>query len=103
MTRSLMLAGVATLGLGLGLPGADAQTTHRHQRHPAAEGRQITVYGRESYLTLGTGADVGSRNGYALDTFGANTHMPYIDHTTVGMRGQNRLPTNFTVPGCCVP
>ena len=29
--------------------------------------------------------------------------MPKIDHTFVGQRGLDRLPNNFTVPGCCVP
>src|SRR5271157_4002524 len=103
MFHTVKLAGAA-LGLALALSSvADARPAHRHARQPAAEGRQITVYGRESYLTAGTGASVGQYNGYALDTFSGNAYMPYVDHTTVGLRGQNRLPTNFTVPGCCAP
>jgi len=105
MMRSATMSGAVALGFALGFASAaNAQTVHRHLRHPAAEGRQITVYARESYLTAGTGASVGQYNGYALDTFsGSNAYMPYVDHTTVGLRGQNRLPTNFTVPGCCAP
>ena len=105
MMRSATMMGAVALGAVLGLTSAaGAQTVHRHPRHPVAQGRQITVYGGESYLTLGTGASVGDFNGYALDTFSPlGTYMPYVDHTSVGLRGQNCLPTNFTVPGCCVP
>jgi len=107
MMGSVKLAGAVALGFALGLASAaSAQTAHRHPRHPvhpAAEGRQITVYGGESYLTAGTGASVGEYSGYALDTISNTTFMPNIDHTTVGLRGQNRLPNTFTVPGCCAP
>ena len=85
---------------------ADAQPLHRHHpRHPVGEeGRQIIVHAPESWLTAGPGAEVGTTNRYASDTInGTLGRMPGIDHTTVGLRGQNRLPTNFTVPGCCVP
>ena len=105
MTRSGKLLGAA-LSIGLGLTcAATARTVHRHVRHPVAEaGRQITVHAPESYLTLGTGASPGDFNSYALDSIGAAApYMPGVDHTTVGLRGQNRLPNNFTVPGCCVP
>ena len=54
-------------------------------------------------LTLGTGASPGDFNSYALNTISPQTHMPEIDHTFVGQRGLERLPNNFTVPGCCVP
>jgi hypothetical protein len=97
---------VAAVATGLALlfsSAADSQTVHRHHLQPAAEGRQITVYGRESYLTLGTGASPGDFNSYALSTISNTTYMPNIDHTTVGLRGQTRLPNNFTVPGCCLP
>ncbi len=105
MMRSAKLMGAAALGLALGFSSAaDAQALHRHQRHPAAEGRQIIVHPRESYLTAGTGASVGEYNAYALDTFSPpGIYLPYVDHTTVGLRGQDRLPNNFTVPGCCAP
>ncbi len=104
MFHTVKLAGAA-LGLALSLASAaDAQPAHRHARHPAAEGRQITVYGRESYLTAGPGAFVGQYNGYALDTLQPpGTFIQAIDHTNAGLRGQNRLPNNFTVPGCCLP
>jgi hypothetical protein len=105
MKRTVQLLGLA-LGIGLSLSySASAQTVHRHARHAAGEaGRQITVYARESYLTLGPGASPGDFNSYALDSIGpAAPFMPFVDHTTVGVRGLNRLPNNFTVPGCCVP
>ena len=103
--RSVAFLGAAA-AVVLWLSGAaDAQTLHRHPRHPSGEaGRQIIVHAPESYLTLGTGASPGDFNNYALSTVGSTApYMPEVDHTTVGLRGQNRLPTNFTVPGCCVP
>ena len=107
MISTVKLMGAAALALAIGLScAANARPVHRHVHHPvvAAEGRQITVYGRESYLTAGPGAFVGEYNSYALDTLQPpGTFVPNIDHTTVGLRGQNRLPTNFTVPGCCRP
>ena len=94
---------VALAVVGL-VSAAQAQTVHRHARHPAAEGRQITVYARESYLTAGTQVPVGSTSGYALDTISSTApFMPFVDHTTVGVRGLERLPNNYTVPGCCTP
>ncbi len=108
MKRSTKVLGACALGIVLGLSaGANAQTVHRHARHPAAAGRQIVVHARESYLTAGPGASVGEYGGvegYALGTVSGypwNT-LP-IDHTFVGQRGLERLPNNFTVPGCCVP
>jgi hypothetical protein len=106
--RSVMgavkMLGIAALGAALVVSGAaNAQTVHRHARHPAAAGHQIVVHARESYLTAGPGADPGQYNGYALDSISPTQYMPEIDHTTVGLRGQNRLPNNFTVPGCCNP
>ena len=105
MNGKVKVLAAATLGTVLGLSAAaDAQTVQRHARYPAAAGRQIVVHPRESYLTAGPGAVVGQYNGYALDTFAPpGVFMPGVDHTTVGLRGQNRLPNNFTVPGCCLP
>ncbi len=105
MKRSIKVLGAAALGIVFGLTAAaSAQTAHRHVRHPAAAGRQIVVHARESYLTAGPGAFAGEYNGYALDTFAPpGKYMPDIDHTFVGQRGLDRLPNNFTVPGCCVP
>ncbi len=104
MKRPIKILGAAALGIVLGLTAAaNAQTAHRHVRHPAAAGRQIIVHPREAWLTAGPGAFVGEYNRYALDTVSAYRYMPDIDHTFVGQRGLDRLPNNFTVPGCCVP
>jgi len=107
MMRSFKALAVAALGVALVPPSvADAQTAHRPARHPAAQGRQIIVHPRESWLTAGTGASFGEFNNYALSTFiggGGTTFNPNIDNTTVGVRGLDRVPNNFTVPGCCVP
>ena len=95
---------IAALGAALVAAGAaSAQTVHRHARHPAAAGHVIVVHPRPSYLTAGPGADPGQYNGYALDSLAPTQYMPEIDHTNVGLRGQNRLPNNFTVPNCCAP
>lgn len=104
MKRSVEMLGVAALGAALSLSwAANAQTVHRHVRHPVAAGHQIIVHARESYLTAGPGADPGQYNGYALDTLSPGQFVPYVDHTFVGVRGLDRLPNNFTVPGCCLP
>jgi hypothetical protein len=106
MASSLRVLAAAALAAAVIAPvAADAQTAHRHVRHPAAEGRQITVYGRESWLTAGTSVPVGSLNNYVLSTFagGGTTFVPNVDHTNVGVRGLERMPNNFTVPNCCVP
>ncbi len=105
MKRTIKVLAAAALGVALAVSAAAAQPVHRHVRHhPAAEGRQIVVHPRESYLTAGPGAFVGEYNGYALDTLATpGSYMPEIDHTVAGQRGLERLPNNFTVPGCCVP
>jgi hypothetical protein len=105
MKCKLEILGAAALGVVLGLSAAaDAQTVQRHARHPAAAGRQIVVHARESWLTAGPGAVVGQYNSYALDTFAPpGVFMPHVDNTFVGVRGLERLPNNFTVPGCCLP
>ena len=70
MTHSVGLLGAAALGIVLATSCADAQTVHHRAKHPAAAGRQIIVrQAVEPWLTLGTWAPVGSRQGYALDTF----------------------------------
>ena len=96
--------GVVALGISIGLvSSAEAQNVHR-RHHAAAEGRQIVVHARESYLTAGPSAPVGTYNGYAISTISSTApFMPFVDHTFVGLRGQDRLPTNLTVPGCCQP
>jgi hypothetical protein len=104
MMRSVTILGAAALGAVLGLSSiANAQTAHRHARHAVAQGHQIIVHARESYLTAGPGADLGTYNSYALDSISSIRRMPEIDHTFVGQRGLDRLPNNFTVPGCCFP
>ena len=68
------------------------------------KGARSPSMGAKSYLTAGPGAFVGQYNGYALDTLQPpGTFIQAIDHTNAGLRGQNRLPNNFTVPGCCLP
>jgi hypothetical protein len=49
-------------------------------------------------LTLGTGASFGSHNGYVLDTF-KPLQRDTVQGTFVGLRGTDRLPNRFTVPG----
>jgi hypothetical protein len=104
MTRSIKMVAIAALGAALvASSAATAQTVHRHLRHPAAAGHVIVVHPREAYLTAGPGADPGQYNGYVLDSISPTQYMPETDHTFVGLPGQNRLPNNFTVPGCCNP
>ncbi|RBP11923.1 hypothetical protein DFR50_11530 [Roseiarcus fermentans] len=104
MPRTITTVGAVALGLLVGCVAADAQTLHRHARHPAAAGHEIVVHARESYLTAGPTAPVGTYNGYALDTISSTaSFQPFIDHTTVGVRGLERLPNNLTLPGCCAP
>lgn len=106
MAQSIRVLAAAALAVALVVPAAaDAQTARRQARQPGAEGRQITVHARESWLTAGTNVPFGSRNGYVLSTFagGGTTFTPNVDHTMVGVRGLDRMPNNFTVPNCCVP
>ena len=107
MSHPVIWYGAVALGILFGFAAAaDAQTVHRRPvRHPAAEGHHIVVHAREAYLTAGPTAPIGSYNGYALDTVspGFAPFMPFVDHTTVGVRGLERLPSNLTVPGCCTP
>jgi hypothetical protein len=104
MNRAIKSFGAAALAVALGLStAAVAQTTHRHARHLSPAGRQIVVHARESYLTAGPGGVVGTANRYSNYTISAYRHMPEIDHTFAGQRGLDRLPNNFTIPGCCGP
>jgi len=107
MTDLVRLLGAVTIGVVLGSSCAanaqtvqNAQTAHR-VRHPAA-GHQITVHPRQSYLTNGTGASVGSHNGYVLDTL-QPPQRDTIQGTFVGLRGSDRLPNRYTVPGSDTP
>ncbi len=108
MPRPIQTFGAVALGCLIGFVAtADAETVHHraHHHRPVAEGRQIVVHGGESYLTAGPVVPVGSYNGYVYSTFGGGptTFMPDVDHTFVGVRGLDRMPNNFTVPGCCAP
>lgn len=113
MDRSAWSLGAALLAVAFVSP-ADAQTAapgatptlharaHPHKRHKAeAEGRQITVHKSAqkptpSWLTLGTGAEVGTGNNYVTSTF--DQPSP-IEGTTAGWRGQERIIQRFGVPG----
>ena len=104
MTDLVRFLGAVTLTAVLGSSCAanaqtvqNAQSPHRHVRHPAA-GHQITVHPRQSYLTNGTGASFGSHNGYVLDTL-QPPQRDSIQGTFVGLRGLDRLPNRYTVPG----
>jgi hypothetical protein len=98
MTQRVSLFGAVAFGIALASSCAQAQTVHHRARHPAAAGHNITVHaGVEPWLTLGTGADVGSRNGYALDTL--TPALRTADQGTfVGVRGLDRLPNDRTLP-----
>jgi hypothetical protein len=102
MTHPVSLLGVAALGIVLAASCAQAQTVHHRAHHPAAAaaGRQIIVReGVEPWLTLGTWAPVGSRQGYALDTFQpAQSQRTANQETFQGVRGIDRLPNDVSLP-----
>ncbi len=92
-----LVAGV-TLGIALASSCAQAQTVHHRAQHPAAAGHDITVRkGVEPWLTLGTWAPVGSRNGYVTDTF-RPPQRDTVENTFVGVRGTERLPNPVSLP-----
>jgi hypothetical protein len=97
MTHSLKLAGAAALGIVLAASCAQAQTVHHRSRQPAAPGREVTVHARESWLTAGTGASVGSHNGYVLDTF-RPPQRDAVQNTFVAGRGLEYLPNQHSLP-----
>jgi hypothetical protein len=74
-----------------------AQTAQNRARLSAAPGHQVIVHPRPSYLTGGTGASFGSRQGYVLDTL-KPPQRDTIQGTFVGMRGLDRLPNQFSLP-----
>jgi hypothetical protein len=100
MTHPVSLLGAAALGIVLASSCAQAQTVHHRTHHPAAAGRQIIVReGVEPWLTLGTWAPVGSRQGYALDTFQpAQAQRTANQETFQGVRGIDRLPNEVSLP-----
>ena len=97
MAHSLKVAMGAALGIALVASCAHAQTVHHRARHPAAAGREVTVHARESWLTAGTGASVGSHNGYVLDTL-RPPQRDTVQNTFVGVRGVDRLPNQYSLP-----
>ena len=68
----------------------------KRAKHPAPEGRQITVHPRPSYLTAGTQVPVGSYNGYVYGTF---NQSPPIEGTFTGLHGRERIQDQFANPG----
>ncbi|HEY6519097.1 MAG TPA: hypothetical protein VIZ19_06990 [Roseiarcus sp.] len=100
MTHPINLVRVAALGIVMATSCADAQTVHHRMKHPAAAGRQIIVREAvEPWLTLGTWAPVGSRQGYALDTFRpAQAQRTANQETFQGVRGIDRLPNDGSLP-----
>jgi hypothetical protein len=98
MTHSLKRLRAAAFGIVLAASCAQAQTVHHKARHPAAAGHDITVHaGVEPWLTLGTWAPVGSRNGYVQDTL-RPPQRNEVQGTFVGVRGIERLPTPASLP-----
>ena len=103
MTHPVNLFGAVTLGIVLASSCAQAQTVHHRAHHPAAAGeagRQIIVRkGVEPWLTLGTWAPVGSRQGYALDTF-RPPQRNVVQGTVAAGPGwnSNRLPNDVSLP-----
>jgi hypothetical protein len=100
MTYPVSLFGAVALGTALASSSVQAQTVHHRAKHPAAAeaGRQILVRkGVEPWLTLGTWAPVGSRQGYALDTF-RPAQRTSNEGTFVGVRGLDRLPNDVSLP-----
>ena len=63
---------------------------------------QIIVHPRESYLTAGVGASVGEHNAYVYDTL-KPPWRDTVQGSFVGLRGLDRLPNPYTVPGSDVP
>jgi hypothetical protein len=106
MVRRIRLLGALSLVLALASSASEAQATrpspiHARAKHKAAqpkeEGRQITVHkGTPSWLTLGGSAEVGSSNGYVIDTFDQPSPA---QGTFMGYRGRERVINQFGVPG----
>jgi len=121
MARFVRLLATAALAAGLAAlpPAANAQTgpqelgpldtgplqptpkkakpartaLRKRAKHPAPEGRQITVHARPSYLTAGTQVPVGTvGNGYVYDTFAQPTP---VEGTFMDMRGRERITDQF--------
>jgi hypothetical protein len=101
MMRAIGLFSAVAVGFIVASSGADAQTVrHRAHHRPiqSPAGHDVTVHaGVAPWLTLGTWAPVGSRNGYALDTL-RPPERNTIQGTFSGMRGNDRLPNDVSLP-----
>jgi hypothetical protein len=97
MTHPVSLFGAVAFGIVLASSCAEAQTVHHRAHHRAAAGHEITVHARESWLTAGTGASVGSRNAYVLDTL-RPPQRTSNEGTFIGVRGLDRLPNDIHLP-----
>jgi hypothetical protein len=101
MTHPFSLVVSITVGVILASSCAQAQTVHHRARHPAPAGHDITVRERgvEPWLTMGTWAPVGSRNGYVQDTF-RPPQRDAVQGTFAAGRpmNSNRLPTPESLP-----
>jgi hypothetical protein len=100
MTNPVSLLGAVALGIVLASSCADAQPVHHRAKHPVPAGRQIIVrQGVEPWLTMGTWAPVGSRNGYVLDTLRPPQAQRTANQETIqGVRGIDRLPNDIHLP-----
>jgi hypothetical protein len=100
MTHPVSLFGTVALGIVLASSCAEAQTVHHPAHHRAVAGRQITVHeGVAPWLTLGTGASVGSRNAYVLDTLRPPQSQRTANQGSFsGVRGIDRLPNDLSLP-----
>ncbi len=97
MVRWVQLLGAVSIAVALASSvAARAQTVQKSAKRQAAGGHQIIVRPGKSYLTAGTGANVGSHNSYVRDTF--NQSLP-TEGTFTGMRGRERLLDRFSGPG----
>jgi hypothetical protein len=103
MTHPFSLVVSVTVGVILASSCAQAQTVHHRARHPAPApaGHDITVRERgvEPWLTLGTWAPVGSRNGSVQDTFRPPLRDAVQGTFAAGRpMNSNRLPTPESLP-----
>jgi hypothetical protein len=103
MTYSIRLLAAVALGIALASSCMARADTIR-TRHPAAAGHQIIVHPRQPPppLTNGTGASVGSRQGFVLDTLNP-PQRDSVQGTFVGQRGLDRLPNQYSLPQSNVP
>lgn len=108
MLSSVRVLGAMALGIVLGSSCAanaqtpDAQTAHHRVKHPVGSSRQIIVHPRDAYLSGGVGASLGSHHAYVYDTL-KPPWRDTVQGTFVGMRGLDRLPTPYSVPGSDEP